>query len=254
MTTRKFIKRLVLEEFVRVIKERDFDPQHFRTSAGKEDEFFLTKGRRDDELEDDVIPSKQVTIPAVQLKPSQREIFLGKSLGMAILGIAGGNLDAIISQDNFILDGHHRWAATMLNKPDANITGLQVDMPIKELIPVLRSVGDSYGNQRRGEPEGGDVNIFKANPGVLKNMIEQGQYMSSRFYNPKKAMAWLESHGGYKVLAQRLATIQEMSPPSKAPPRTKMPVIDPKKGQLRNVANRLKKGTIDTYEPYAQKE
>ena len=80
---------------------------------------FFIKGKKDGVTNDDIIQTKFIGIPAKQLKPSQNAVYLGKSLGMAIAGIQGGDLGAVISSDNRILDGHHRWAATLFNNPSA---------------------------------------------------------------------------------------------------------------------------------------
>ena len=54
-----------------------------------------------------------------------------------------------------------------------------------------------------------------------------------------------------KVLEKRLKLIQRAAPPSGAPPRTYMPVIEPKKGEMPRMKNLLNKGKIDVREPYA---
>ena len=52
---------------------------------------------------------------------------------MAIGGVKGGNLGSMVSGDNHILDGHHRWAATLLAEPKAKI-GTEVDLGIGDLV------------------------------------------------------------------------------------------------------------------------
>jgi hypothetical protein len=170
---------------------------------------------------------------------------------MAIGGVEGGELGAIISKDNYILDGHHRWAATLFNNPRAVIKGFQSDLNIGDLVPVLRSLGDVFGNSRRGEPKGGDINIFKANIKDAMACIENGVGMDPKFYNREKAMAWLESIGGEKGLQKALAFIQSVPPPADAPPRDQMPVIDAEKGEEKKAAQLLNTGKIDTKAPYA---
>ena len=76
--------------------------------------------------------------------------------------------------------------------------------------------------------------------------------MGSKFYNKEKSIAWLESIGGEAELAKRLKFIQKQLPPSGAPPRNDMPVIDSDKGQEKQAANLLKKGDIDVRKPYAK--
>ena len=81
---------------------------------------------------------------------------------MAVGGVKGGNLGSIVSKDGHILDGHHRYAATLFADPNAKIIGIEADLGIGDLVPVLRALGDAYGNKRRGEPAGGDLNIYDA--------------------------------------------------------------------------------------------
>ena len=105
---------------------------------------FFQLGFDDGDMKDDVVGSGSANVAAKKLKPSQKEVFLAKSIDMAIGGIEGGDLGSIISHDNFILDGHHRWAATILNNPNSSITGIKVALDIDDLIPVLRAAGDAF--------------------------------------------------------------------------------------------------------------
>ena len=216
-------------------------------------DFFLSKGKKDGVEGDDVVNSKKATISASKLFPSQDAIYLGKSLGMAVVGIRGGDLGAIISSDNYILDGHHRWAASLLADPKSKVSGTQVDLAIEDLIPVLRATGDALGNQRRGEPASGDVNIFKATRQDLDDMINKGKHMHPKFYSIQKGQKWLQDIGGLDELEKRLKDIQKKAPSTDAPPRTEMPVIDADKGEVEKVAAILKKGEIDIAPPYAKK-
>ena len=229
------------------------DPKRFPNPLPKKiGGLFLKKGYRDGSQSDDIVKTASKNIAANILKPSQSEIFLGKSLGMAIGGMAGGNLDAIISQDNHILDGHHRWAATMFANPSAKVGGVQVQKKIGDLIPVLRSVGDALGNERRGVPAGGDISIYKAKFKDILDAIKTGKNMDSKFYNKEKSIAWLEKIGE-KELEARFKKLQSIKPPAGAPPRTDMPVIDADKGQVKLVSDLLVTGKIDINKPYAKK-
>ena len=125
-TFNEFYKRANLTEELATLT---VDPKQFPNVGPlpkKIGGLFLKKGYRYGTRSDDVVKASPKNISADILKPSQSEIFLGKSLGMAVGGMAGGNLDAIISQDNHILDGHHRWAATMFANPSAKVGGVQV--------------------------------------------------------------------------------------------------------------------------------
>mgnify|MGYP005816647023 CR=1 FL=1 len=263
------------------VNEREipnFDPGEFPNPLpGDQSKSFMGKGwddspednKSDSDKSDDAV---DVEIgggaSASDLLPSQNAIFLGKALGMSMVPklSQGGDIGAVISEDNHILDGHHRWAATMLRSAGApNITGTKIMLPITQLIPVLRAVGDALGNQRKGEPPGGDINIFSKdalNVEVLKAMVEQGKFMNPEFYNRDKLVQHLEGViGGYDNLLERVKMIQAAGQKSYggkgvagAPGRLQMPVIDPKKGQDKKTATRLKKGMIDVAPPYGDLE
>tara|TARA_Y100000389_G_scaffold197108_1_gene231080 strand:+ start:2235 stop:3185 length:951 start_codon:yes stop_codon:yes gene_type:complete len=209
---------------------------------------FLKKGLKDGDKLDDIVKTYNASISVKDLKPSQSAIYLGKSLGLAINGVEGGDLGAVISQDNHILDGHHRYAATTLNNPKAKVNGVQASLDIADLIPVLRAAGDAMDNQRGLEPKGGDVNIFKATMKDVKACVYEGKNMNPKFYDKEKSIEWFENLGE-KVVAERLKMLQSKLPPNEAPPRKDMPKIEPEQVDL--VKKLLNKGAIDAKPPYA---
>jgi len=256
-------QRVRLEEARRIAREFNSLNEDLPISVIQKSEFpnplpaaaaerFMTKGMRDGNESDDKVVSETASFPAGSLKPSQTAVYLGKSLGMAINGVKGGNLGSIVSADNYILDGHHRWAATMFNDPSASVTGIRVSLKIGDLVPVLRAAGDALGNERRGEPTGGDKNIFDATLKDALDCVINGKYMDQRYWTAEKGRAWLQSIGGESVLRQRLSKLSGTKPPSGAPPRDQMPVIDADNGQHTAVAGALKAGQLDVKKPYAK--
>jgi hypothetical protein len=257
-------QRVRLEEARRIAREFRDLTEDLPTNTIDKSEFpnplpaaaaekFMVKGFRDGNSSDDKVVSEMASFPAGSLKPSQTAVYLGKSLGMAINGVKGGNLGSIVSSDNYILDGHHRWAATMFNDPSATVEGIRVSLKIGDLVPVLRAAGDALGNERRGEPSGGDKNIFEATAKDALDCILLGKFMDHRYWTAEKGQAWLASIGGESMLKQRMSRLSGTKPPSGAPPRDQMPVIDADKGQHTQVANALKAGQLDVRKPYASK-
>ena len=117
----------------------------------------------------------------------------------------------------------------------------------------MRSVGDALGNKRRGVPEGGDISIYDATFDDILAAINTGKNMDAKFYNKEKAVAWLEGVGEDE-LKKRFTKLQSIKPPTGAPPRTDMPVIDADKGQVKLVSDLLVTGKIDINKPYAKEE
>jgi hypothetical protein len=70
------------------------------------------------------------------LHATQKEIYANKVYPM-ITAIRNNQLPTqalIISNDFYILDGHHRWAAMMLINPKLKIPVWQIDLPIYSLL------------------------------------------------------------------------------------------------------------------------
>ena len=115
---------------------------------------FMTAGANDGIPEDDKIEIKLGgSIAASAAIPTQSNILIPKGLGMAIKDISGGDLGAYGGTDGEILDGHHRWSATMLNDPSANIgTIAQIDLKalgIPETLKYLTTIGNALGNKTK---------------------------------------------------------------------------------------------------------
>ena len=230
---------------------KEIDPKQFPNPLGSDVKGFLKKGSPSNDkgpANDDIVQTKNVSIPVSKLKPSQLAIYLGKSLAMAINGVDGGDLGAVISKDNYILDGHHRYAATTFNNPGSSVEGVQADLMIGDLIPVLRATGDAMKNNRGIAPAGGDLNIFKATMDDVKDIIYNGKNIPAKYYNKDKSIKWFKKHGE-DVIARRLKLIQSKKPPSGAPQRKDMPKIKP--DQVSILKNLLNKGKIDVRKPYA---
>jgi len=243
------------EYFSEELSTKEIDPKEFPNPITDTlRKIFIKKGRMDGSVEDDIVQTKKQTWTAKNLKASQDAVYLGKALGMAVGGVKGGDLGAIISSDKRILDGHHRWAATMFNDPSAKIGGIEARLGIGDLVPVLRALGDVFKNKRRGAPGGGDKNIFQATVADAEKALLTGKYMNPKFYDKEKSTKWLESIGGKSVLGQRLKKIQKSVPPKGAPERAQMPVIDADIGQHKKAAKLLKKGDLDVRKPYYNKK
>ena len=118
---------------------------------------FLTGGLKDGNPSDDVVTINiGGSVNASSAIPTQSNILIYKSMGFAVNGMAGGDLDAWAGTGGEILDGHHRWAATMLNDPGADLgTAGQVDLNAtgdpKEMLMYLTALGNALGNATKTE-------------------------------------------------------------------------------------------------------
>lgn len=82
----------------------------------------------------------EISVHAGILKATQAELWADKVYKMADAMLSGEMSDdvvpIVISSDWYILDGHHRWAATMVIDPMRKIDVLKIDLPIRELLLI----------------------------------------------------------------------------------------------------------------------
>jgi len=135
---------------------------------------FMTSGEKDGNKDDDKATVKvPASVAASQAIPTQTNILLGKSLAMAIGGVKGGDLDAWISTKGEILDGHHRWAATMLNDPSATLGAAgAIDMDAmggrEKALKYLTGIGNALGNPTKVKENIQEVNRWQKLAGIIK--------------------------------------------------------------------------------------
>lgn len=123
--------------------------------SGFEADDFLKRGLSDGSLTDDKIKVSIKQKSVKSLKPIQRQIYFDKAFGATIKTGVQGTLKwlkaetfFITSDDNFIIDGHHRWLSGLLVDPNIYVNCLSIGLPIKDLLPLSIAYGDAIGNAR----------------------------------------------------------------------------------------------------------
>ena len=130
-------------------------------------EAYLTSGLPDkdgaDAGDNDANVVQPAGFSAEEATPTQSNILLPKALGMAAgkgpgKGVRGGELGAYFSTEGHILDGHHRWAATVLNGSPEDIKGFAaIDLAamggkpplFKDALKHLTALGNALGNETK---------------------------------------------------------------------------------------------------------
>jgi len=220
----------------------------------------IRNGRKDKNQVDDVAMSKKAAIAVKDLKPAQTEIIKEKAFGMAIAMLTKGkwdnqDLEAIISKDNFIMDGHHRWAAVSLIDPSAKIVGTVINLPGVALVSVLNVATKAMG--KSGNPGKGDVASFTgANFEPLITDAMQNGLKGDFPIDAKtitRAIAKMpgangDAEKGKQIMVANADTLPKQIMPG-APERVNMPVISP--DEVQKVARAISQGIIDFTKPYA---
>jgi hypothetical protein len=220
----------------------------------------VSSGRKDNDQVDDIAMSKKASIPVKDLKPAQTEIIKEKAFGMAIKFLDQGewdgvDLEAIISSDNYIMDGHHRWAAVFLIDQNAKIAGTVINLPGPALVSVLNIITKSMG--RTGNPGQGDITTFTGkqfDPIITKALAEgvKGQYPIPA-EKVRAAMAKVPGANGDVEKAKQLMIANADALPKQimpdAPDRVDMPVIGP--DEVQKISNVIRNGIVDFTKPYS---
>jgi hypothetical protein len=216
-------------------------------------------GKKDGDDTDDKIPSSKVSVAAAKLKPSQKEVVPQKAVEFAFSAIMkikpmesgpGGDLQAIISNDNFIMDGHHRWAATFLVDPSAALQATQIDLPGVALVTALNVVTKGLG--RGGNSGKGDISKFGGKPieDAIDAVLANGYWAES---DAEKCKTAFEEWGGGSVEEAKKKMVANASKmpkaiPGWAPNRVDMPVINAP--EVQTIAKAIAAGAIDIKKPY----
>jgi hypothetical protein len=135
------------------------------------------------ELGDLDIKGSKVKIKAKNLKPGQTNIFLDKVLKIISekpkfvkkvikKGVINKTDDFLISSDNYIIDGHHRWCAAFILNPKCKIKCTQINLPIEVALPILNAMIKGDTESRNQDQSGNEnFNIYKIIKDELPNMI-----------------------------------------------------------------------------------
>lgn len=212
---------------------------------------------------DDVIGASGASFATGDLKPSQSSMNIEKALSMALGMIRddspGGDLGAFISSDNHIMDGHHRWVATSMVDPSAQIGGYAVDFPADKLIPVLNALTVGKFGKTQGKEGTGGFDQFQEGPirAQLEAYLDKGAWKMA----PEEVQATIEKFteksGEEAVDAAVAKFVDNLSGisfdlPGGAPARPDMPVIDEPDVPVALAA--LTGGEVDVNEPYGDPE
>lgn len=123
------------------------------------------------------------TIHVGKLKATQKEINGKKVIGLK-KAVENEGLDIksnpiIVSKDNYILDGHHRWATLLVMDPSNEISVHKVDLPIKQ---ILEDAANFEGVEQRAFDDSAskDKPALKSVPKRLAAFIPEHQLKATR--------------------------------------------------------------------------
>ena len=91
------------------------------------------------------IRSHKTRKAAKELKSSQREINKKRVQGLIDDNIINKvRVPILISGNNYVIDGHHRWAAYKLKAPEKKMPAVVIDAPIKDVLGIAVAWGAKH--------------------------------------------------------------------------------------------------------------
>ena len=245
-------------------------PQKLSQVEPKRAKYFAKSGLGDEVQDDDIIDvaHKPEGIAAVgDLKPSQSSMNIKKAMAFVVNMLspknsglnAGGDLGAFVSNDGYIMDGHHRWVATAMIDPTMSVGGYLVDFPGQQLVAVLNAMTKGMFGRMRGKTATGGFDQFT--PEKMKKQLMEYAQNGIWDLKPEDVMEVLQKFTGTQGEAAVDAAVQKMAQnlsnvtfktPSWASDRVEMPVIDD--DNVVPAAQALKKGHVNVNPPYKRKK
>jgi hypothetical protein len=132
----------------------------------------------------DVIKIGKLDAPCKSLKPSQSSMNLGKAVHFALgmlngtmygSGGPGGELGAFTC-GGYLLDGHHRWIATCMVKPEANVQGYDMQgIKPEDAVRVLNVATAAVMGHNIGKEGSGSFSVFHEVDQVLAKLKEKNE-------------------------------------------------------------------------------
>lgn len=220
----------------------------------------VTSGLKDGNPTDDVIQVSKKSWPAISLKPSQTTMIAYKVIGQALEMLKtnkiGGDLGALVSSDNQIMDGHHRWASTILASGKVGkVGGYAASLPGKELLALLNLLTKGAFGVRQGKAGTGDISDLTPSniKALLKQYVNDGiggtHPWSAAEVRKTLVSAFGSVEKGIDTLSENASLIPKKVP-TWAPERKQMPIIRPE--QVPQAVSIMKRGEIDWKVPFAK--
>lgn len=124
-------------------------------------EDFLSKSKLEGSIE---------KIKVNKLTPAQNQIFLDEIISNLLekkkfvkKSLKGKLKDKeiIVSSDNYIIDGHHKWASAFILNPNCVIKCTKVNLPLKKAIKILKDLLEEINAGNQGQSGNFKYDIFK---------------------------------------------------------------------------------------------
>lgn len=224
----------------------------------------LKKGTEDGKPADEVITLKDTAIAVQDLKPTQNEIALDKSLTFpltnatsaedclkgGIVAIAGKRI--VTAKGQYIIDGHHRWSQLYAMNKDASIAVTDMDSkavskPIDFLKVTQLAIAADLGNVPTATAKGSKNLITIGEADLKKHVIDTITDAVLEVFKKYKKGDTKEAVADY-IWSNVLQMQKTSKPVAGAPKRDVMPQTD----DATNWKDIVKTGELNFMPPFKQ--
>ena len=123
--------------------------------TGTQAKDFVERGLKDGNSSDDIINVEVELLQLKDLKPIQKQIYFDLSLDSVFKRGVDNKRNKlqkesifIVSQDNYIIDGHHRFVTGLFINPNIKVHVMKIHLPLVQLLSLAAAYGDAIGNKR----------------------------------------------------------------------------------------------------------
>ena len=230
----------------------------------------VVSGQKDGSPKDDPIQANMnASGPVSDLKPTQSTLVSDKVLNFALAYLGGetwmdlSKMDAIVSGDKSIMDGHHRWAAALIVNPGMGVNYTLINLPLDKLISILNVYTKGALGKEKGNPDAGETlaQAFANLESKIRNAFSNGFQYGKSSYDAQAVQARMakmsgangDPNKGMEQMVQNanaVASDAKMTRSATNIARADMPVID--KEQVAKLVSDLKSGIVDVMQPYSR--
>lgn len=259
---RQFIQEGPVEDFSNIIDlPVDQFVEKFKDIADDPAVHALIKaGTQDGKPTDEVVRFTSTNIPVTKLKPTQNEIGMAESLQNILTDkynnvdmiLRGGNVvikaPILILNNEWIIDGHHRWSQVYVCNPDCAIKAINMTASIKPqdaLKAVQMAIVAASEELPLSSAKG--INLLTASATAIHRFIMKNgtTEVANQFFNAKKIQQPTLKFLADRITRNVLQMQQGSKPMTGAPDRDFMPQTD----NAPEFIKYLEKGMVNFIEP-----
>lgn len=243
-------------------KVSDFVAQFKKIASDPKVQAILKAGLTDGDPNDEKLDYAKVTLPVLNLLPTQSEIGFDQSI-MNILtdqykslaSILDGNANVggpiVTYNGKYVIDGHHRWSQVYAANPKAKMEALNIQGNLKptEILKLVHAaIAAKMGKVPGANPKGinilNGINMNQVQDAVNKNLTPEAE----KLYKDKKGLGDKSAIAKY-IFGNLQQLIRKNKPVSGAPGRINMPQTDADDQPATTKLDLLQKGVVNFKEP-----